>query len=76
MRFARGDMRDHIVSHKNDYGASYRRYGVLQRRIRLKNQLLRDFRRRSIFDFRNNICQPDMFQSRSTLGRSTQSLFA
>jgi hypothetical protein len=36
MRFARGDMRDHIVSHKNDYGASYRRYGVLQRRTRLK----------------------------------------
>jgi hypothetical protein len=27
MRFARGDMRDHIVSHKSDYGASYRRYG-------------------------------------------------
>jgi hypothetical protein len=23
MRFARGDMRDHIVSHKNDHGASY-----------------------------------------------------
>jgi hypothetical protein len=31
MRFARGDMRDHIVSHKNDHGASYERYGVLQR---------------------------------------------
>jgi hypothetical protein len=30
MRFARGDMRDHIVSHQNDQGASYRRYGVLQ----------------------------------------------
>jgi hypothetical protein len=30
MRFARGDMRDHIVSHQNDRGASYRRYGVLQ----------------------------------------------
>ena len=29
MRFARGDMRDHIVSHKNDHGASYERYGVL-----------------------------------------------
>jgi len=36
MRFARSDMRDHIVSHKNDHGASYRRYGVLQWRIRLK----------------------------------------
>ena len=30
MRFARGDMRDHIVSRKNDHGASYGRYGVLQ----------------------------------------------
>jgi hypothetical protein len=36
MRFARGDMRDHIVSHKNDHGASYKRYGVLQWRSRLK----------------------------------------
>ncbi len=32
MPFARGDMRDHIVSHKNDHGASYGRYAVLQRR--------------------------------------------
>ena len=36
MRFARGDMRDHIVSHKNDHGASYRRYGALQWRSWLK----------------------------------------
>jgi len=36
MRFASGDMRDHIVSHKNDHGASYDRYGVLQWRSRLK----------------------------------------
>ena len=36
MRFARSDMRDHIVSHKNDHGASYRRYGALQWRRRLK----------------------------------------
>jgi hypothetical protein len=36
MRFARGDMRDHIVSHKNDHGASYERYGALQWRSRLK----------------------------------------
>ena len=28
MRFARGDIWDHIASHKNDHGASYRRYGV------------------------------------------------
>ena len=36
MRFARGDMRNHIVSHKNDHGASYERYGVLQWWSRLK----------------------------------------
>ncbi len=36
MPFARGDMGDHIVSHKNDHGASYRRYAVLQWRSRLK----------------------------------------
>ena len=29
MRFARGDIRDHSALHKNDHGASYRRYGVL-----------------------------------------------
>jgi hypothetical protein len=36
MRFAYDDMRDHIVSHKNDHGASYGRYGVLQWQSRLK----------------------------------------
>ena len=36
MRFARGDMRDHIVPHKNDHGASYGRYGVLRWRSQLK----------------------------------------
>ena len=36
MPFARGDMRDHIVSHKNDHGASQGRYAVLQWWIRLK----------------------------------------
>jgi hypothetical protein len=55
MRFARGDMRDHTVSHRIDHGASYRQYGVLPRRSRLKIKLLRDFRRRSIFDFCNAI---------------------
>ena len=35
MRFACDDMRDHIVSHKND-GASYRCYGVLPWWSRLK----------------------------------------
>jgi hypothetical protein len=29
MRFARGDMRNRIVSYKNDHGASYERFGVL-----------------------------------------------
>jgi hypothetical protein len=36
MLFARGDVRDHIVSHKNDQGASYGRYAVLQWWSRLK----------------------------------------
>jgi len=36
MRFARSNMRDHIVSHKNDHGASHGRYGVLQWRNWLK----------------------------------------
>jgi hypothetical protein len=36
MPFARGDMRDRIVSHKNDHGASYGRYAVLQWWSRLK----------------------------------------
>src|ERR1700676_936463 len=36
MRFAGGDMRDHIVSHKNDHGASYWRYGILRWRSWLK----------------------------------------
>jgi hypothetical protein len=36
MPFARGDIRDHIVSHKNDHGASYGRYAVLQWWSRLK----------------------------------------
>ena len=36
MRFARGDMWDHIVSHKNDHGASCERYGVLQSWSRLE----------------------------------------
>jgi hypothetical protein len=31
MRLASGDVRDHIVSHKNDQGPSYRRYGALMR---------------------------------------------
>ena len=55
MRFVRGDTRDHIISCKNDHGASYRRYGVLHWWCRLKINVLRDFRHRSIFDFCNII---------------------
>ena len=36
MPLARGDMRDHIVSHTNDPGASYGRYAALQWWSRLK----------------------------------------
>ena len=36
MPFARGDMRDHIVLHKSDHGASYGRHAVLQWWSRLK----------------------------------------
>jgi hypothetical protein len=36
MPFARGDMRDRIVLHKNDHGASYGRYVVLQWWSRLR----------------------------------------
>jgi hypothetical protein len=36
MRWACGDVRDHVVSHKNDHGPSYRRSGALQRQRHLK----------------------------------------
>jgi len=39
MPFARGDVRDHIVSHKNDQRASYGRYAVLQWWSRLKSEI-------------------------------------
>ena len=54
MRFARGDMRDHIVSHKNDHGASYWRYGILRWRSWQKSTFARFS---ASFDFRlcNNI---------------------
>jgi hypothetical protein len=55
MRFARRDMRDHIVKHKK----LLRRFVPALRSATVaeavKNQLLRDFRRRSIFDFCNTI---------------------
>jgi hypothetical protein len=36
MRFACGDMRDHIVSHKNDHGPSYWRRRALRQQARLR----------------------------------------
>jgi hypothetical protein len=36
MRFVCGDVRDLIVSHKNDHGPWHRRYRALQRKRRLK----------------------------------------
>jgi hypothetical protein len=36
MRFVCGDVRDLIVSHKNDHGPSHRRYRALQRKRCLK----------------------------------------
>ncbi len=39
MRFARGDVRVHIGSHKNDHGPLYPSYRALQRRRRLKIDL-------------------------------------
>jgi hypothetical protein len=43
MPFARGDVRDHTVSRKNDQGASYGRYAVLQWWSRLKNSFCEIF---------------------------------
>ncbi len=43
MRFACGDVRYHVVSHKNDHGPSYRRYGALQRQRHLKINFRENF---------------------------------
>jgi hypothetical protein len=51
MRLASGDVRDHIFSHKNDHGPSYRRYGVFLRWRRQKINFRGIFGARSIFDF-------------------------
>jgi hypothetical protein len=56
MRLACGDVRDHVVSHKNDHGPSYR-VTELAAAATSKNQISRNFRCRSIFDFCNSICQ-------------------
>jgi hypothetical protein len=55
MCFASGDVRDHIVSHKNDHGPSYLRYGGFAAVETSKNQLSRNFWPRSAFDFCNSI---------------------
>jgi hypothetical protein len=51
-RFARGDVRDHIVSHKNGRRPLVSPPRALQRSM-ATNQLSRDFRCSSIFDFFN-----------------------
>jgi hypothetical protein len=53
MRPAPRDVRDHIVSQKNDHGPSYWRYGISAIQPS-ENQLSRDFRNRSIFDLQQN----------------------
>jgi hypothetical protein len=63
MRFARGDMRDYIVLHKNDHAASYRRYGVLPWRSRLKINFCEIFDVIRFSDFCNII------RSRADIGR-------
>jgi len=55
MRFVRSDVRDHIVSQKNDHEPSYRHYRASQRRDSPKITILRNFWRRSIFDFFDSI---------------------
>ena len=55
MRSARGDVRGHIILHKNDHGPSYRAKRALQRQGSLKINFREIFRRRSIFDFCNTI---------------------
>ena len=65
MRFACGDMRDHIISYQNDHRPSYWRQRALRQQERLRIDFREIFRRRSIFDFCNNICQerksPNLF---------------
>jgi hypothetical protein len=56
MRFVRDDMRDHVVLHKNDRGSFVSALRTIAIAELAKNQLLRDFRRRLIFDFCNKIC--------------------
>jgi len=55
MRFARRDVRGHIGSHKNDHEPFLSELQSLAASEASKNQLPRDFRRCSIFDFCNSI---------------------
>src|SRR5512136_1206250 len=66
MRFVRRDVRDHIACQKNDHGASYRRYSVLEPRIRLKINF------REIFSF----VRFSTFATLSELGRTPERIHA
>jgi len=63
MRFVCGDVRDLIVSYKKrprPFVSALQSVAAVEAP---KNQLLRDFRYRSILDFCNNICQQRTFTS-------------
>ena len=55
MLIVSSDVRDHIASQKNDHGASYPLLQSIATMESSKHQRLRDFWRRSIFDFCNTI---------------------
>ncbi len=56
VRCSCGDVRDHIVSHKNDHRPPYRSYRALQRRRPLKIDIREIFGIARFFDFCNSIC--------------------
>jgi hypothetical protein len=77
MRFARGDVRAHIVSHKNDHGPSYQRYRGLQRLRRLRINLREIFRCRRFSTFAtwgNSGIEPDKGKGISSPGTYEASL--
>ena len=55
MRFPRGDVRGHIVSNKNDHGASYRRYRLLPRRSWRRPKFVREISRPALSTY--GLCQ-------------------
>jgi hypothetical protein len=57
MRFARGDVRDQIVSHKNDHRPSYRSWRALQQRSLLKIDFREILATARFPTFANSICQ-------------------